>query len=126
MTRRNFSSGKEMEQQIIDKLTSALEPVHLEVVNESYKHNVPKGAESHFKVLVVSTVFDNKKMLARHRLVNGALEEELKHGAAGGGIHALSIQAKTPSQWNAGEAEMHSTPNCAGGDAGKQMAEAEK
>lgn len=26
-----------------------LSPVHLEVVNESYMHNVPKGSETHFK-----------------------------------------------------------------------------
>lgn len=33
-----------------------LSPSHLEVVNESYMHNVPKGSESHFKVLVVSFI----------------------------------------------------------------------
>ena len=55
----------------------ALAPVHLEVVsgqiNESYKHNVFKGAESHFTVFVVSESFDGKNMLARHRLVSGEL-----------------------------------------------------
>ena len=116
------SKGKVMEEQITTKLTNALAPVHLEVVNESYKHNVPKGAESHFKVFVVSESFDGKNMLARHRLVNSVLAEELEHGVGMGGIHALSIQAKTPSQWNEGGAKMHSTPNCAGGDAGSIMA----
>jgi len=115
------ASGKMIEETIVTKLTSAFAPVHMEVVNESYKHNVPKGAESHFKVLVVSELFENKKMLERHRLVNNVLAEELGQGAGGGGIHALSIQAKIPSQFNTGNAEMHSTPNCAGGDAGNQM-----
>ena len=32
------------------KLKDKFEPVYLEVVNESYKHSVPKGSESHFKV----------------------------------------------------------------------------
>jgi BolA protein len=32
------------------KLRQAFEPTHLEVVNESYKHCVPKDSETHFKV----------------------------------------------------------------------------
>lgn len=35
---------------IRDKLQSAFQPAHLDVLNESYMHNVPKGAETHFKV----------------------------------------------------------------------------
>lgn len=38
---------------ITESITENLEPIHLEVINESYMHNVPKGAETHFKVLVV-------------------------------------------------------------------------
>ena len=33
---------------------------HLDVVNESHKHNVPKGSESHFNVLIVSETFEGK------------------------------------------------------------------
>jgi len=33
------TKGKVMEEQIITKLTNASTPVHLEVANESYKHN---------------------------------------------------------------------------------------
>jgi stress-induced morphogen len=33
-----------------EKISSSLQPTFLDVINESYKHNVPKGAESHFKV----------------------------------------------------------------------------
>ena len=92
------------------KLTAALAPVHfLDIVNESFKHNVPKGSESHFKVTVVSPVFDGKKLLARHRLVNAALADELS-----GPVHALSISAKTPDQWEK-HAKVHETPNCLGG-----------
>lgn len=39
-----------IEKAITQALTENLSPVHLEVVNESYMHNVPKGAETHFKV----------------------------------------------------------------------------
>lgn len=41
-----------MQARITAKLTEAFDPTHLEVVNESFKHSVPKGSESHFKVTV--------------------------------------------------------------------------
>ncbi|MCU7948134.1 MAG: BolA/IbaG family iron-sulfur metabolism protein [Candidatus Thiodiazotropha sp. (ex Cardiolucina cf. quadrata)] len=42
---------------IQQKLQSAFSPLHLEVINESHMHSVPEGAESHFKVVVVSEAF---------------------------------------------------------------------
>ena len=92
------------------KLENAFAPTFIEIINESYKHNVPKGSESHFKVVVVSTEFEGKSLIQRHRLVNQTLAEELKHP-----IHALSIQAKTPEQW-AQDSTITKTPNCLGGD----------
>lgn len=32
------------------KLVDMFSPLQLEIVNESFKHNVPKGSETHFKV----------------------------------------------------------------------------
>ena len=32
------------------KLSAGFQPVHLEIINESYMHSVPKDAETHFKV----------------------------------------------------------------------------
>lgn len=46
-----------------------LNPVHLEVINESYKHKVPQGSETHFKVVVVSEAFQDKPLLDRHSIV---------------------------------------------------------
>jgi BolA protein len=40
----------EIEQRIRNKLQTAFSPLYLEVENESYKHNVPKASETHFKV----------------------------------------------------------------------------
>jgi BolA protein len=37
-------------EQIEEKLRAAFEPVFLEVVDESYRHNVPAGSESHLKL----------------------------------------------------------------------------
>ena len=39
-----------IENQIETKLTSAFQPAFLDVENESHKHNVPPGSESHFRV----------------------------------------------------------------------------
>jgi BolA family transcriptional regulator, general stress-responsive regulator len=76
------------------KLTEALLPSHLEVVNESHLHKTQPGAESHFRVVVVSALFEGKPLLARHRLVNAAVDEALKSG-----LHALAATLKTPSEW---------------------------
>lgn len=49
------------------KLQAGFAPTHLEVVNESYNHCVPKGAETHFKVVVISDKFAGVLPLERHR-----------------------------------------------------------
>ena len=36
------------------KLSAGFQPVHLEIINESYMHSVPKDAETHFKVNLIS------------------------------------------------------------------------
>ncbi|GAB9472895.1 hypothetical protein Gpo141_00010060 [Globisporangium polare] len=94
---------------IREKLTEAFIPQHLDVLNESYMHNVPKGAETHFKVVVVSEQFEGKALIQRHRMVNAILQEELATG-----VHALSIQGKTPEQW-AKSSTVQPSPNCQGG-----------
>jgi BolA protein len=98
-------------QEIITQKLQVLSPEHLEVVNESHMHNVPEGSESHFKVVIVSDAFKDKMLIARHRLVNKALEEELN-----GSIHALALHTMTMEEWfekgNAPE-----SPPCLGGSA---------
>ncbi len=63
--------------QIEEKLARAIEPLHLEVVNESGNHNVPAGSETHFKVVLVAECFQGERLLARHRRVNAVLADEL-------------------------------------------------
>lgn len=58
-----MSTEQPVTKAIKDKLMKAFEPTHLEIINESYKHNVPKGAETHFKVLVVTEKFTNIPLL---------------------------------------------------------------
>ncbi|RDH81503.1 MAG: BolA family transcriptional regulator [endosymbiont of Galathealinum brachiosum] len=98
-----------IEDDIIEKLKSALSPVHLEVTNESDMHNVPPGSESHFKVVAVSDEFNGKMLIARHRLINKALTEELE-----GPIHALALHTMTPEEWDEKGAAPVSPP-CMGG-----------
>jgi len=104
------------------KLTEAFEPSHLEVINESHMHNVPAASESHFKVIIVSSLFDTAKTpLARHRMVNKVLSQELANRSDGGSVHALSIVAKTPKQWTKmmdakGIVAIDPSPSCRGGD----------
>jgi len=98
-----------MQQTITSKLEKALSTEHLEVINESHMHNVPEGSESHFKVIIVSDDFKDKMLLARHRLVNKVLEEELK-----GSIHALALHTMTMEEWfEKGKAA--ESPPCEGG-----------
>ncbi|KAJ0236481.1 Protein BOLA2 [Hirschfeldia incana] len=76
-------------EQVEASLTSKLNPVHLEVIDTS------GGCGASFAVEIVSEQFEGKRLLERHRMVNAALEEEMKE------IHALSIKkAQTPQQWN--------------------------
>jgi BolA protein len=98
------------QQSIQEKLTLALQPTHLDVENESRMHNVPAGSETHFKVVVVSDVFEGLGLVDRHRRVNVALADELKAG-----LHALTIRALTPAQWTAEGAPGFDSPPCLGG-----------
>jgi stress-induced morphogen len=99
-----------VQQRIVEKLTSALHPVHLDVVNESHMHSVPPGSETHFKVVVVSPAFESLSLVQRHRAVNEALADELRSG-----VHALTIRALAPSQWPADGAASFESPPCLGG-----------
>ena len=96
---------------ISQKLQNEFQPLHCDIINESYMHNVPKGSETHFKVVIVSEKFQEmKNLIQRHRAVNEILAEELNTG-----VHALSIVAKTPEQWEKMSKEIDPSPKCRGG-----------
>lgn len=94
------------------KITHTLHPLHLEVVNESYLHNVPKGSESHFKVTVVSDKFEGMMSVNRHRMVNEVLAQELNDK-----IHALALHTMTPDEWFETGGSAPDSPQCRGGSA---------
>jgi len=90
---------------IIAKLTQALGPEQLEVIDDSHHHAGHIGhpasghpgsmsaSETHFTVKVVSGSFAGKSRLERHRMVNDILAAELADS-----VHALAIQARAPGE----------------------------
>lgn len=84
---------------IESKLSAALAPDHLEIVDNSAQHaghagSRPEG-ESHFAVLVVSKAFEGKNQVQRQRLVYQALADEMAQD-----IHALELKTLTPDEMN--------------------------
>jgi BolA family transcriptional regulator, general stress-responsive regulator len=86
-----------VESTIREKLLAALQPIRLDVINESHlhagHHGSPGTGESHFRVLIEAPVFAGKSRLERHRLVNATLAAELA-----GKVHALAIKAYAPGE----------------------------
>ena len=78
------------------RLTAALQPDALEIVDESARHAGHAGAAGgggHFIVNIVSTAFEGTSLIQRHRMVYDAVGD-MMHTE----IHALSIQAQTPQE----------------------------
>ena len=75
----------------------ALEPTRLDVINESHLHaghaGSPGTGESHFRLLIVSPLFEGRSRIERHRLVNAAIDDLLKNR-----VHALAIKAYAPGE----------------------------
>ena len=86
-----------MRERIIARLTAALDPILVEVVDESDRHvghaGAREGGGTHFRVRVVSARFEGRNRIARHRLVYGLLDAEFADG-----LHALSLNAETPGE----------------------------
>lgn len=95
-------------EQIEAKLRAAFDPMYLEVVDESYRHNVPAGSESHFKVVLVSDRFTGERFLNRHRMI-GTLTEELSNT-----VHALALHTYTIKEWEALQDTVFASPPCRG------------
>jgi len=99
-----------VQQTIERKVRDALQPSHLDVLNESHMHNVPPGSESHFKLVIVSKAFESLPLVQRHQKVNGILAEELKHS-----VHALSMETLTGPEWEDRGGKTLASPACHGG-----------
>jgi BolA protein len=83
-------------EQIDQRLRETLQPVTLEVIDESYQHGGHAGANgtgfgTHFRVRITSHLFTGKSPVARHRLVYDAVQDFIDQG-----LHALAIEASPP------------------------------
>jgi BolA family transcriptional regulator, general stress-responsive regulator len=82
---------------ITKKLTEAFAPQSLKVIDESHQHEGHAGhrpgGQTHYRIYIVSDVFNGKTRIERHRMINQSLATEL-----GGGVHALAIHASAPNE----------------------------
>ena len=95
-----------MEQILRDKL-SALNPLVLEVVNESHQHS--RGSETHYRILIVVEQFAELSRVERSRFIHDLLKEEFKQ------VHSITTRLLSPKEWEQkGEAANFASPLCQG------------
>ena len=79
------------------KLTEALAPTQLAILDESHRHAGHAGArpegETHFRIEIVSEKFAGLSRIERQRLVHRVLASELA-----GRVHALSLATRAPDE----------------------------
>ena len=94
--------------ELIRKRLAALNPVALEIFDDSHEHAGHAGAREsgggHFQVFLVSEAFNGKNKVARHRMIYQAVNDLMP-----GTIHALAIRAYTPEEID--EVTAESTPD---------------
>jgi BolA family transcriptional regulator, general stress-responsive regulator len=82
---------------IRQRLTEALAPSHVDLVDQSARHAGHAGArpegESHFNLTIVAAAFAGKNRIERQRMVFAALGDLMQTD-----IHALAITALTPDE----------------------------
>ncbi len=85
---------------IKETLTNLLNPIILNVTDESHLHAGHRGGEvsgkgeTHFSIEVVSEKFEGQPLIQRHRMINDSLKNEFETG-----LHALSLKTKTPKEY---------------------------
>jgi BolA family transcriptional regulator, general stress-responsive regulator len=93
-----------MQERLVARLTEALAPEHLTVIDESDRHaghagvragpgHAQAGGGTHYRVRIVSARFVGLNRVARHRLVYDLLPAEFADG-----LHALALDAKAPGE----------------------------
>lgn len=90
----------------IRQALAALQPQHLEVLDESHMHS--RGLETHYKAVIVSPAFEGKRAIQRHQAVYAAIGDLMRQ------IHALALHTYTPAEWDDGAA-VPDSPRCRGG-----------
>jgi len=82
---------------IRSKLTQALSPTRLEIIDDSHRHaghaGARAGGETHFPVEIVTQAFAGKSRLERQRMVYGLLQAEMQDR-----VHALALRTLAPGE----------------------------
>lgn len=85
-----------VKEEIERRLSDALQPDELSVVDESHRHAGHAGArpegESHFRVRIVAAAFAGRTRIERQRMVYAALGDLMRSD-----VHALALTALTPA-----------------------------
>ena len=87
-----------------ERITEAMKklaPVSFELKNDSQKHaghahhlgGAGFTGDTHYKLTIVSPLFEGQSRIDRQRMVMDLLKEEFKTG-----LHALEIKAQAPSE----------------------------
>lgn len=81
--------------EIENRLRAALNPVNLDIRDDSAKHagHAQAGGGGHFHADIVSDAFAGQTLVQRHRMVYAALGDLMESE-----IHAFSMSAKTPDE----------------------------
>ena len=93
-----------MQERIAVRLTEALKPRQLAIIDESERHaghagvrtgpgHAPAGGGTHYRVKIVSEKFAGRSRVDRHRMVYDLLPAEFADG-----LHALALDAKAPDE----------------------------
>ena len=83
-------------EQMRQRLTEALAPTEIEIIDESHLHAGHAGARNglgHYALRIRTDAFQGKTLIQRHRMVYAALGEMMQTD-----IHALSIKALAPGE----------------------------
>lgn len=95
-----MTSEKPIQNEIEQRLKEVYVPIFLDIENESDAHSGPKGRESHFKVFIVSKVFEGLKLLDRQKHIYQTLKDLMPK------IHALALRTLTEDQWKKDQKSM--------------------
>jgi BolA protein len=70
-------------------ITKKFSPTHLQIIDDSAKHigHASNRGGGHFRLIIASKEFEEKKLIACHKEIYTALDEMMRHE-----IHALSIK----------------------------------
>ena len=92
------------QQELLERIQAEFQPHFVTVENESHMHSSGRGADSHFKLVIVSDVFEGMRKVQRHQKLYQLFADDLKNG----------IHLYTKSEWESLGEAFPKSPNCLG------------